>query len=60
MYKKVNVNSGTIAYGHPTNASGARMVMTLGYELKRRGGGWGVCGICSGQAQGDALLIRGE
>ncbi len=34
------------------------IVMTLGYELKRRGGGYGVCGICSGHAQGDAMLIR--
>jgi acetyl-CoA C-acetyltransferase len=32
--------------------------MTLGYELRRRGGGIGVCGICSGHAQGDAMLIR--
>lgn len=58
MYKKVNVNGGAIAYGHPIGASGARIIMTLAYELKRRGGGWGVCGICSGHAQGDAMLIR--
>jgi acetyl-CoA C-acetyltransferase len=60
MYKKVNVNGGAIAYGHPIGATGARIAMTLGYELKRRGGGWGVCGICSGHAQGDAMLIRVE
>jgi len=58
MYKKVNVNGSAIAYGHPIGATGARILMTLGYELKRRGGGWGVCGICSGHAQGDAMLIR--
>jgi acetyl-CoA C-acetyltransferase len=58
MYKKVNVNGGAIAFGHPIGASGARIIMTLAYELKRRGGGWGVCGICSGHAQGDAMLIR--
>ena len=58
MFKKVNINGGAVAYGHPIGATGARIAMTLGYELKRRGGGWGVCGICSGHAQGDAMLIR--
>jgi acetyl-CoA C-acetyltransferase len=58
MEAKVNVNGGAIAYGHPIGATGARIVMTLAYELKRRGGGIGVCGICSGLAQGDAMLIR--
>jgi acetyl-CoA C-acetyltransferase len=58
MMKKVNVNGSAIAYGHPIGATGARILMTLGYELKRRGGGIGVCGICSGHAQGDAMLIR--
>lgn len=57
MYEKVNVNGGAIAYGHPIGATGARIVMTLAYELKRRGGGYGVCGICAGNAQGDAMLI---
>ncbi|WP_461834166.1 thiolase family protein [Desulfothermus sp.] len=60
MDKKVNVNGGAIAYGHPIGATGARIVMTLAYELKRRGGGVGVCGICSGLAQGDAMLIKVE
>ncbi|MCL1790594.1 MAG: acetyl-CoA C-acyltransferase [Peptococcaceae bacterium] len=58
MEAKVNVNGSAIAYGHPIGATGARILMTLGYELKRRGGGYGVCGICSGHAQGDAMLIR--
>ena len=58
MFKKVNVNGSAIAYGHPIGATGARIVMTLAYELRRRGGGLGVCGICSGHAQGDAMLIR--
>jgi len=58
MKAKVNVNGGAIAYGHPIGATGARILMTLGYELKRRGGGIGVCGICSGLAQGDAMLIK--
>lgn len=60
MVEKVNVNGSAIAYGHPIGASGARILMTLGYELKRRGGGYGVCGICSGHAQGDAMLIKVE
>lgn len=58
MEAKVNVNGSAIAYGHPIGATGARILMTLGYELRRRGGGYGVCGICSGHAQGDAMLIR--
>jgi len=58
MLRKVNVNGSAIAYGHPIGATGARILMTLGYELRRRGGGYGVCGICSGHAQGDAMLIR--
>ena len=58
MFKKVNPNGSAIAYGHPIGATGARILMTLAYELRRRGGGVGVCGICSGHAQGDAMLIR--
>jgi len=57
---KVNVNGGAIAFGHPIGASGGRILMTLAYELKRRGGGLGVCGICSGAAQGDAMMIKVE
>jgi acetyl-CoA C-acetyltransferase len=60
MFKKVNVNGSAIAYGHPIGATGARILMTLAYELRRRGGGIGVCGICSGHAQGDAMLIKVE
>ena len=60
MKKKVNVNGSAIAYGHPIGATGARIAMTLAYELRRRGGGIGVCGICSGHAQGDAMLIKVE
>ncbi|WP_258729476.1 acetyl-CoA C-acetyltransferase [Bacillus atrophaeus] len=55
--EKVNVNGGAIALGHPIGASGARILMTLIYELKRRGGGLGIAAICSGAAQGDAILI---
>ncbi len=58
MERKVNVNGGAIAYGHPIGATGTRILMTLAYELKRRGGGLGIAGICSGAAQGDAILIK--
>lgn len=56
--EKVNVNGGAIAIGHPIGTSGARIVLTLAYELKRRGGGYGIAAICSGGGQGDALLLR--
>jgi acetyl-CoA C-acetyltransferase len=55
---KVNVNGGAIALGHPIGASGARILMTLVNELRRRGGGLGVAAICSGGGQGDAVLIE--
>lgn len=54
----VNVNGGAIAVGHPIGASGARILMTLLYELRRRGGGYGAAGICSGIAQGEATLVH--
>jgi acetyl-CoA C-acetyltransferase len=55
---KVNVNGGAVALGHPVGASGARIVLTLVTELRRRGGGLGVAAICSGTAQGDAVLLE--
>lgn len=55
---KVNVNGGSVALGHPIGASGARIVLTLAYELKRRGGGIGIASICSGGGQGDAIMIE--
>ncbi|MYL40931.1 acetyl-CoA C-acetyltransferase [Virgibacillus salexigens] len=56
--EKVNVNGGAVALGHPIGASGARIILTLIYELKRRGGGLGIAAICSGGGQGDAILIE--
>jgi acetyl-CoA C-acetyltransferase len=56
--ERVNVNGGAIAVGHPIGASGARILMTLLYELRRRGGGYGAAAICSGMAQGEATLLR--
>ncbi len=54
----VNPNGGAVAFGHPVGASGARILMTLIYELRRRGGGYGVAAICSGGGQGEATLVR--
>jgi acetyl-CoA C-acetyltransferase len=54
----VNVNGGAIALGHPIGMSGARLVLTLALELKRRGGGLGAAALCGGGGQGDALLVR--
>jgi acetyl-CoA C-acetyltransferase len=54
---KVNVNGGAIALGHPIGASGARVVLHLVHELKRRGGGLGAAALCGGGGQGDALLV---
>ena len=56
--EKINVNGGAVALGHPIGASGARIILTLIHELKRRGGGLGIAAICSGNGQGDAVLIE--
>jgi acetyl-CoA C-acetyltransferase len=55
---KVNVNGGAVALGHPIGASGARILGTLVYELRRRGGGVGCAAICSGGGQGDAVIVE--
>jgi acetyl-CoA C-acetyltransferase len=55
---RVNVNGGAVALGHPIGASGARIVAALVHELRRRGGGVGCAAICSGGAQGDAIVVR--
>lgn len=54
----VNVDGGAVALGHPIGASGARILMTLLYGLRRRGGGRGLAAICSGGGQGDAVLVE--
>ena len=58
LQAKTNVNGGAIAIGHPVGASAARITMALAYELKRRGGGYGVAAICGGLAQGEAIIIK--
>jgi acetyl-CoA C-acetyltransferase len=55
---KVNVNGGAIATGHPIGMSGARVVLHLALELRRRGGGIGAAALCGGGGQGDALILR--
>ena len=56
--ERVNVNGGAVALGHPLAGSGLRLVLTLAYELRRRGGGYGVATLCGGGGQGEAILLR--
>jgi len=56
--ERVNVNGGAVALGHPIGASGARLVLTVAYELKRRGLHTGAAALCGGGGQGDALIVR--
>ena len=56
--ERVNVNGGAVALGHPIGASGARLVLTVAHELKRRGLGVGAATLCGGGGQGDALIVR--
>ena len=55
--EKVNVNGGAIALGHPLGMSGARLVVTLLHELRRRGGRYGLATLCVGVGQGQAALF---
>jgi acetyl-CoA C-acetyltransferase len=57
---KTNINGSAIAIGHPNTASGARLIMNLTYELRRRGGGYALGAICGGLAQADAIIIKVE
>ena len=57
---KTNIIGSAIAIGHPNTASGARIIMNLIYELRRRGGGYALGGICGGLAQADATIIKVE
>ncbi len=54
----VNVNGGAIALGHPIGMTGARLAITLAYELRRRGGGVGAAALCGGGGQGDAIILE--
>ena len=55
---KLNISGGAIALGHPLGASGVRILATLAYELRRRGGGYGVAAICIGVGQGLAVVLH--
>ena len=54
----VNPNGGAIALGHPLGMSGARLVMTAAYQLKRTGGRYALCTMCVGVGQGAALILE--
>ena len=54
----VNVNGGAVALGHPIGASGARLVLTLAMEMRRRSVDLGAVAICGGGGQGDAIVLR--
>jgi acetyl-CoA C-acetyltransferase len=58
LREKTNINGSAIAIGHPNTASGARIIMNLMYELRRRGGGYALGAICGGLAQADACIIK--
>jgi acetyl-CoA C-acetyltransferase len=60
IQKKTNINGSAIAIGHPNTSSGARIMMTLAYELRRRGGGYAIGAICGGLAQADACILKVE
>jgi acetyl-CoA C-acetyltransferase len=55
---KVNVRGGAIALGHPISASGARILTTLIYALRARGGGRGVASLCVGGGMGTAMVVE--
>jgi acetyl-CoA C-acetyltransferase len=56
--EQVNVNGGAIALGHPLGMSGARLVVSLLHELRRRGGRYGLATLCVGVGQGQAALFE--
>jgi len=58
LREKTNINGSAIAVGHPNTASGARLIMNLMYELRRKGGGYALGAICGGLAQADACIIK--
>ena len=56
--ENVNVNGSGCSLGHPIAATGARMLVTLVHELRRRGGGIGVAAMCAGGGMGSAAVIE--
>ena len=60
LFEKMNPNGSAIAIGHPNTASGARIIMNLMYELRRKGGGYAIGSLCGGLAQADACIVKVE
>lgn len=58
LKEKTNVNGSAIAIGHPNTASGARIIMSLMYELQRRGGGYAMGSLCGGLAQANVTILK--
>jgi acetyl-CoA acetyltransferase family protein len=58
LLERLNVNGGAVALGHPIGCSGARILTTLCWELKRRGGGHGLGALCIGVGQGIAMVVE--
>ena len=57
-HARTNVNGGAIALGHPLGMSGARLIVALAHELRRRGGRYGLATLCVGVGQGEAAVIE--
>ena len=57
-HERLNVNGGAIALGHPLGCSGARLIGTLAWELRRRGARYGVATMCIGVGQGLAMVLE--
>ena len=55
---KLNIQGGSIAYGHPFAATGARLITQLCYQLKKRGGGIGLAAACAAGGLGSAIIIK--
>ena len=55
---RLNVNGGAVALGHPIGCSGARILATLEWEIRRRGGGYGLAAVCIGVGQGNAMVVE--
>jgi acetyl-CoA C-acetyltransferase len=60
LRERTNVNGGAVAIGHPTGATGARLVMTAIAELRRRGGGTGLVTLCGGVGEAEAVVLHAE
>ena len=56
--EKLNVNGSGISLGHPVGATGSRLVVTMMYELKRRGGRYGLASLCAGGGMGTTVIIE--